>query len=76
MSQSLVHRRPPDPGYVEVLCSACDPPSMVHVPKEWIISEPYICTCCMQRTLKRALRASEPLFGWMKHGEMREQEKR
>jgi hypothetical protein len=57
-----------DPDRIPVLCATCDPPAVVYVVKGTVIAEPYVCTCCQQRALKRVQRATEPHHGRMKHG--------
>lgn len=56
---------------IPVTCSTCDPPSVVYVLKGTVIDDPYICTTCQQRALKRLERATNPLLGRMSHGEKR-----
>lgn len=53
----------------QVICTTCDPPAVKEVPDDWEIADPYVCTVCQQRALKRLLRATDPLFGRMAHGD-------
>jgi hypothetical protein len=44
-----------NPERIPVTCTVCK--DEVYVPFGFAISHPYICTCCVQRTLKRITRA-------------------
>lgn len=58
-----------DPNFIPVTCSTCDPPSIVYVRKGTSIDEPYVCTVCQKRALRRMENATSPHVGRMKHGE-------
>jgi hypothetical protein len=53
---------------VSVLCTACDPPATVHVRVGIEIPDPYICTTCQKRALRRLENATSPWKGRMAHG--------
>lgn len=53
---------------VPVLCTTCDPPALVYVKRGALIPEPYICTVCQKRALRRLVNATEPHSGRLKHG--------
>jgi len=53
---------------IPVVCSVCDPPSTVYVLKGTVINDPYICTTCQLRALRRLERATNPYLGRLAHG--------
>jgi hypothetical protein len=61
----------PDDGLIPVLCSTCDPPGVVYVQPGMEIPDPYICTVCQKRAMRRMDNATDPWAGRMQHGAVR-----
>lgn len=57
---------------IPVICNVCDPPSTCYVKQGVEIPDPFICSTCQKRRMRRL---ENELFPWeerMKHGETKE----